>query len=178
MKKFLLITVLSILFFTKTFAQYSQAELPTYYIESGDTIGVLVSVEQLQKIDNKLELLTQLEILGVKCDSLQTFYIKVIDDLKDKNRIQAQMLVNKEQSEQIFKSEIEKLKRVITLEQEKHELTKSQLTLTESQLLKAEEKSEIWKNQSKSNNKKKWSLFGTTIVFSLTTVILSIAAIK
>lgn len=178
MRKFLLITILSFLFITNTYSQYSKSELPTFYIENGDTLGVLISVEQLQKIDNKLELLSQLELLGVKCDSLETFYIKVIDNLKEKNRIQAQMLVNKEQSELIFKSEIDKLKKVILLEQEKHEITKSQLTLTESQLLKAEEKSELWKKESRSNNKKKWSLLGTTVLFSITTFILSIAVVK
>jgi hypothetical protein len=35
----------------------AQTELPRYLIEGGDTIGVIISIEQAQKLDNNSELL-------------------------------------------------------------------------------------------------------------------------
>ena len=34
-----------------------ESSYPQYYIENGDTIGVIFTVEQAQKVDNDLELL-------------------------------------------------------------------------------------------------------------------------
>ncbi len=49
-----------------------------------DSMGikvVIMTIEQAQKIDNNLDVLTLLEKAGVQCDSLNKAYLKVIDNL-------------------------------------------------------------------------------------------------
>ena len=59
---------------------FTKENLPTYYIQNNDTIGVIVSIEQLQKLDYDVELLTLLEQKGINCDSTIKKYICVVND--------------------------------------------------------------------------------------------------
>ena len=170
MKK-IIFTILISLLYLNCFSQYKGLELPTYYIESGDTIGILISVEQLQNIDNKLELLNMLEKLGVKCDSLEKFYIKVVDDQKDVINDQKNIILNLTESNENLERQLKHLKEKNSNLEEKIEISESILKLEQEKVIN-------WKDKSKSNSKKKWSLLGTTILFSITTVLLSISAIK
>lgn len=61
----------------------AQTELPRYLIENGDTIGVIISVEQAQKLDNNSELLELFKKLRIDCDNLDTHYIQVINSLNE-----------------------------------------------------------------------------------------------
>lgn len=85
--KYFLTFVISLIFIFKMNAQYSinidslpKQDLPTWFIHNGDTVGLVFSIQQVQKIDSDLELLSWLEKKGFTCDSTIAVYIKVIDD--------------------------------------------------------------------------------------------------
>lgn len=77
-------SILLFLFTLVSTCLYSQAvdvELPRYYIVQNDTVGIIISVEQAQKIDNDLEIKKLLELSMIKCDSLSNQYVVVVDKL-------------------------------------------------------------------------------------------------
>lgn len=86
MKHFL--TIILLMFFSIiSYSQYivnidtlPKQDLPTWFIYKGDTVGLVFSIEQVQKIDSDLELLSWLEKKGFTCDSTIATYIKVIDE--------------------------------------------------------------------------------------------------
>lgn len=88
MKKFV-ITILTIFCISNSFSQtnYHKEDLPEYYIQGSDTIGILLTIEQVQKLDNNSELLKLYEKLSIKCDSLDTYYVGVINKMNDKIQI-------------------------------------------------------------------------------------------
>ena len=57
-------------------------QYPAWFIHKGDTVGLIFTVEQVQKIDSDMELLSWLEKKGFTCDSTISVYIKVIDEYK------------------------------------------------------------------------------------------------
>ncbi len=59
-------------------------DLPKYFIENGDTIGIIISIEQAQKLNKDSELLTLFRQLNVDCDKLDISYVKVINSLDQK----------------------------------------------------------------------------------------------
>lgn len=84
--KRLLLTLSLILTFVLGFSQTSfvKSDLPQYFVQNGDTIGILLTIEQVQKLDNNSELLGLFEKLSIKCDSLDTYYVGVINKMNDK----------------------------------------------------------------------------------------------
>ena len=61
--KTILLSLLILIIPTLSFSQNNN--LPQYFIEGGDTIGILLSIEQVQKLDNNsqlLDLFKQLQI--------------------------------------------------------------------------------------------------------------------
>lgn len=86
--KILTTLIISLFLISNCFSQYSvnidtfeKQELPTWFIYKGDTVGLVFSVQQVQKIDSDLELLSWLEKKGFTCDSTISAYIKVVDEL-------------------------------------------------------------------------------------------------
>lgn len=80
--------IISLFLISNCFSQYSvnidtfeKQELPTWFIYKGDTVGLVFSVQQAQKIDSDLELLYWLEKKGFTCDSTISTYIKVVDEM-------------------------------------------------------------------------------------------------
>jgi predicted RNase H-like nuclease (RuvC/YqgF family) len=63
-------------------------ETPYFLVENGDTIGVVLSVEQTQILDNKLELLSLFEDLQTKYKDVDTYYIEVINKNNEKILLQ------------------------------------------------------------------------------------------
>lgn len=59
-------------------------DLPKYLIENGDTVGIVISIEQAQKLNKDSELLTLFRQLNVDCDKLDISYVKVINSLEQK----------------------------------------------------------------------------------------------
>ena len=65
-------------------SQSIDIDLPRYYIVQEDTIGIIISIEQAQKIDNDIEISSLLNLSMVQCDSLQSKYIIVVDKLNNR----------------------------------------------------------------------------------------------
>jgi hypothetical protein len=59
-------------------------QLPQYFIEGGDTIGIIISIEQAQALDNDSELLELFKKMRLDCDNLDIHYVKVINELEEK----------------------------------------------------------------------------------------------
>jgi hypothetical protein len=74
----ILLTLISIISFSQS------NETPRYLIEKGDTVGVILSIEQVQNLDNKVELLYLFEKLQMNCDSVNLHYIEVINSSDEK----------------------------------------------------------------------------------------------
>ena len=58
--------------------------LPSYYVVGGDTLGVILTIEQAQKLDNDEELLELLEDMKISCDSTIKHYIIVVNKYERK----------------------------------------------------------------------------------------------
>ena len=84
MRTFVLLLITLVLT-TDLFSQNNTPDLPAYYIKNKDTIGIIISIEQAQKIDNDLEILKLFRQSAVKADSLDRQYLMVID--KQQNKI-------------------------------------------------------------------------------------------
>lgn len=85
--KYFLTLIISFLILNSSLAQYKididslpNQDLPTWFIHKGDTVGLVFSIQQVQKMDSDLELLSWLEKKGFTCDSTISAYIKVIDE--------------------------------------------------------------------------------------------------
>ena len=74
--------ILSIFLMLLTLNVLSQTtdSLPQFYVQNGDTIGIIISVSQSQKIDNDEELLGLFQGLQINCDSIDAHYVLVIND--------------------------------------------------------------------------------------------------
>ncbi len=89
---------------------------PAYVIANQtDTLGILFSVNDVQKIDHNLEVLEYLEKLSKEVDTTQFYYVSLIEQLEEKVEIQKYRIINLtsesfKQSELVFK-----LKKDITL---------------------------------------------------------------
>lgn len=59
---------------------YKKENLPAFYVQNKDTIGVILSVDQLQKLDHDVELLNLLKIKGINCDSTIKKYVRVLNE--------------------------------------------------------------------------------------------------
>ena len=77
--KNILLSIILIFSFLSCKSATNQDTLPRFLINGSDTTVVL-SLEQAQKLDSDEELLTMLKKSKISCDSLGSYYIKVIDD--------------------------------------------------------------------------------------------------
>jgi hypothetical protein len=69
--------IFSICFFGSSFGQ---TNLPKYYIENGDTLGITMPISKMKQIKNDLELKMVLETMKISCDSTISRYIVLVDD--------------------------------------------------------------------------------------------------
>jgi len=74
----LLLTLMSTISFSQS------KDTPYYLVENGDTIGIVISIEQAQQLDNDLELLGLFKQLQIDCDNVDANYVKVINALGEK----------------------------------------------------------------------------------------------
>ena len=81
MKKILslLISIVSVIC---SYAQADTNEYPKFYIVDGDTIGIIITIDQAQRIDNDLEIKNLLELAITNSDSIHSQYIVVISQLE------------------------------------------------------------------------------------------------
>jgi|APCry1669189665_1035243.scaffolds.fasta_scaffold04455_4 hypothetical protein len=72
--------LLILIFILISFSLKSQTIYPSYYIKNGDTLGVIITIQQAQKIDNDYDLLSLLKEYKTKQDKLDSSYLVVIDN--------------------------------------------------------------------------------------------------
>ena len=58
----------------------AQNNFPHYYIKNGDTIGVVISIKQAQKIDNDYDLLSLLKKSKIEESKIDSAYVVVINN--------------------------------------------------------------------------------------------------
>ena len=134
---------------------FGQEKFPKYYIQSGDTIGVIYSIEQAQKIYNKSVMLDLMKGLRHGCDSLVKKYFVIV------NQYEQKQLVDKSLIEQYEKSIKEKDLTLLA--------TENKVTNLESDLKKCDEQSSIKDGKIKNDlliidelkKQRKWLLGGT-----------------
>jgi hypothetical protein len=93
--KIIITIILSCLLTISVFGQSNDStSYPKYYVLNSDTLGVILTVDQLQKIDNDLEIKNLLESSLIDCDLLSSQYIIVVSKLE--NRVSILELKNSE----------------------------------------------------------------------------------
>jgi hypothetical protein len=76
MKKIILLLILIIIF--------NVGKSQSYYINKGDTLGVIITVQQAQQLDKDYDLLNLLKEYKIKHDSLDAAYLIVVDNFGKK----------------------------------------------------------------------------------------------
>ena len=111
--KYLFTLVIGLIFSASTMAQQSivdtttkNTEYPSYYIVDGDTLGIIISIEQAQSLDNDLELLGLFEKMKISCDSTIKAYVVVVNQYSNQvaileTKVQSLETTNKAKDEQI-----------------------------------------------------------------------------
>lgn len=75
MKKILLLIIVAL------FCNLAKSQITPYYlIQDKDTLGVVLSIKQLQRLDNNAELLKLFKQLDIDCDNLDKNYNLVINE--------------------------------------------------------------------------------------------------
>ena len=99
---------------------------PEYYVIDGDTVGVILSVAQLQKIDSDLEMLKLFKQLDNQVQGVDDFYISVINDQNEKISILETTLNNVKDQTEGQEELIENLKRQVRMKTDQYELSEEQ----------------------------------------------------
>jgi hypothetical protein len=74
--KSILITLFSLIISIQSFCN----SYPAYHIVNGDTVGIIITIKQAQKIDNDLELLQLFKASKINCDSTLKTYLIIVDE--------------------------------------------------------------------------------------------------
>ncbi len=75
-----------------------QEEFPKYYIQNGDTIGVIYTIEQVQKIYNHEVLLSLFKDVRLGCDSLLKRFFVVVNKYEQKQLVDKLLIDQYEKS--------------------------------------------------------------------------------
>jgi len=81
MKKILILIIFLLI---SLLIQAQSDNLPRYYIEGNDTLGIVMSIEQCQKLDHNMELLELYRKMSIDCDNVEKSYIVVVNKLGEK----------------------------------------------------------------------------------------------
>jgi len=103
-----------------------------YYIIDGDTIGIILTVEQVQKIDSDLEMLRLFKLLDTQTQDVDEFYISVINDQNEKISILETTLGNVRNQGTEQEEMINSLKRQLKIRQNQMDSYEDQLINDES----------------------------------------------
>jgi len=101
MKKILFISLFLLI---SVFSKAQEVDFPRYYIVNGDTVGLILSIEQAQKVYNQEILLDLMKDLRHGCDSLVKKYYVIVNKYEKKQLVD-QVLI--EQYEKNLKSKEE-----------------------------------------------------------------------
>ena len=142
MKKVLLTIIISLFGFichSQTFYKSygvvsidSNQNVPKYlvgYTDSGtsDTIGIVLTIEQAQKIDNDMDLLNIYKQAHSDCDSAINFLVQVVDDYKKMTILAKQTFKAYEATNKDLKLQIDNLNQQVVIEEQQITLKNSQL---------------------------------------------------
>jgi peptidoglycan hydrolase CwlO-like protein len=163
MKKILMLTIFMIV---SILSKAQTKDLPQYLIEGGDTIGIIISVEQAQVLDNDVELLELFKKLRINCDNLDSHYIEVINAQND--QIALLKVNTKELQGQgvALNSQITSLKEQVQNSEKKNKLCDEELANKDEEIKIL--KKEIFKQKVK----KIISVTGNVILVVVTTILI------
>jgi peptidoglycan hydrolase CwlO-like protein len=163
MKKILMLTILMIV---SILSKAQTKDLPQYLIEGGDTIGIIISVEQAQALDNDVELLELFKKLRINCDNLDSHYIEVINAQNDQIAL---LKVNTKE----LQGQGVALNSQITSLKEKVQNSEKKNKLCDEELVNKDEEIKILKKEIfRQKVKKIISVTGNVILVVLTTVLI------
>ncbi len=149
MKKILLtlmVTFLSFMCHSQTFYKSygvvsidSNQDIPKYLVgytdtDRIDTIGIILTVEQAQKIDNDLELLDLYKQVHTNCDSTVKFLIQVVDDYKKMTLLAQQTFKAYELTNKDLKLQIDNLNKQVAIK-EKQISTKNDIIKSKDDII-------------------------------------------
>jgi predicted RNase H-like nuclease (RuvC/YqgF family) len=164
MKKFLMMAVLMIV---SVLSKAQDTSLPQYLIEGGDTIGIIISIEQAQVLDNDSELLELFKKMKLDCDNLDTHYVSVI------NKLEEQIVLLKVQISDLTNQGKEKDKLINNLKSSLA-LCEENNRLCQKELENKNEEIKILKNEVFRQKVKKFVSVGGNVGLAILTIILVI----
>lgn len=149
-------SLLCLIFSLITLQTYCQSsEYPKYYIQDGDTVGVIYSIEQVQKIYNNQILLDLFKDVRLGCDSLVKRYFVVV------NKYEQKQLVDKLLIDQYEKSLSDKKEEVNTLITKTNNLEVDIKKCDEQKNLQSGQITNYQTIVEQLNKERKWLLGGT-----------------
>jgi len=105
-----------------------QEDLPMFLTSSaGDTIGIILTVEQVQNLDHKAEIGELLEKALIECDQLDVFYIQVINGLENQVVIYEEKISNLTDQETKRSAMIKKLQTGLAQKESQLDISNDQL---------------------------------------------------
>ena len=105
-----------------------QEDLPMFLTSSkGDTIGIILTVEQVQNLDHKAEIGGLLEKALIECDQLDAFYIQVISGLENQVIIYEKEIKNLTNQESQRSAMIKQLQTGLAQKQSELDISDDQL---------------------------------------------------
>jgi peptidoglycan hydrolase CwlO-like protein len=107
--------------------KYDKDNLPQFLLDNcGDTIGIIMSVEQVQKLDSDGELLSLFKNLDMNVKNIDDMYISVINDQNSKITLLETKISQLENNYDKQKDMINTLKNKISNKEKEIELSKEQ----------------------------------------------------
>ena len=86
---------------------------PKYYIQNGDTVGVIYSIKQVQRIYNDEVLLSLLKDVRTGCDSVIEKYLVIVNQYEQKQLINKSLIDQYENSMKEHKLELNTYKKKV-----------------------------------------------------------------
>ena len=114
-------------------------EYPSFYIVGGDTLGIVISIEQAQSLDNDLELYGLFEKMKISCDSTIKAYVVVVNEYSNQVAILETKIKSLETTNQSKDNQIKELNSQIVNYKDDLEKAGRQLKL-KSKLIANQEK--------------------------------------
>ncbi len=122
MKKILILLLFSLSGYTQTYnvvAIDSNKNIPRYLVDSAkDTVGIVLTMEQAQKVDNDLDLLNLYRKVRTNCDSAVNFLVQVVDDYKKLNILAQKTFREYDTSIKDLKLQINNLNKQVAIKEE------------------------------------------------------------
>jgi hypothetical protein len=166
MKKLLLVFILGLSFLTFSQGDSTQIqEYPKPYIVDGDTIGGILTIDQLQKIDKDKDLLVMYKDLLSSYKETDDFSLVIIDEYQNKISVLEVKVKEMKSIEGDKDNIILKLKEKISLYEENEDSYKKKLNNKDKII---DEKDKVIKKQ---RNKIIWGGIGAGVAIIIVTIL-------